>query len=105
MKHDDLRPMVSTSFRLVGFTVVRPIALAAGLSLACGISAFARVDPPKPAPEPAREGQAATGGGQLTIDKPVVDVGDVVRGRLATAVFEVRNTGNEILKILEAKPG
>ena len=55
-------------------------------------------------PQPAADAKAEAGG-QLTIEKSVVDVGDVVRGQLATAVFEVRNTGAEVLKILKATPG
>jgi len=41
----------------------------------------------------------------MVIEKEVVDVGDVVRGQPATAVFEIRNTGEDVLKILEARPG
>jgi hypothetical protein len=35
----------------------------------------------------------------------LVDLGQVVRGRTATAVFELKNTGDAELKILSAKPG
>ena len=103
----------------------RVMAFACALFLASGICAFAIVEKPTPAvDDKARaavdEKAKASGdekakaagadvkveaGGQLTIDKSVVDVGDVVRGQLATAVFEVRNTGAEVLKILKATPG
>ena len=51
------------------------------------------------------EGPAASAGGRITVDKPTVDAGEVVRGKLATAVFEIKNTGTGTLKIISAKPG
>jgi len=41
----------------------------------------------------------------MVIEKEVVEAGDVVRGQLATAVFQIRNTGEDVLRILEARPG
>ena len=43
--------------------------------------------------------------GRMVIEKELVEVGDVVRGQPATAVFQIRNTGEDVLKILEARPG
>ena len=51
------------------------------------------------------EGPATTAGGRITVDSPTVDAGEIVRGKLATAVFEIRNTGTAPLKIISAKPG
>lgn len=44
-------------------------------------------------------------GGRLSVDQAVLDIGDVVRGETATATFVLRNTGEETLKILSARPG
>jgi len=42
---------------------------------------------------------------RLEIDKPILDLGDVVRGQVATAVFELRNAGDAVLRVLNVKPG
>jgi hypothetical protein len=44
-------------------------------------------------------------GGRLAIDKEEIDLGDVIRGETASATFVLRNTGEETLAILSAKPG
>lgn len=54
---------------------------------------------------PAPEALAAESSGRLAIAKEVVDLGDVVRGEVATAVFELQNTGQGELRILDAHPG
>ena len=41
----------------------------------------------------------------LVIEKPEIDLGSVVRGKVAEAVFELRNEGEADLRILSAKPG
>ena len=48
---------------------------------------------------------ATSAGGRMTVEKPIVDAGDVVRGKPATAVFEIKNTGSGTLRIISAKPG
>lgn len=53
----------------------------------------------------AEGGANAAAGGRMTIEKPIVDVGEIVRGQPASAVFEIKNTGTGVLKILSAKPG
>lgn len=86
------------------------ILLAACLTpgLAGSAAAFAD-DKPATAPEPGKAEVAAQAppgsSGQISIEKEVLDVGDVIRGQMLTAVFTVRNTGKDVLKILEAKPG
>jgi len=74
------------------------LTVALSTSLVSGAGVWAADE--KPVPE-AKAPAAA----RLTIEKEVMDVGDVVRGKMATAVFELRNTGPDVLKILEAKPG
>lgn len=44
-------------------------------------------------------------GARLSVEKEVVDVGDVNRGQVATATFILHNTGDAVLKVLSAKPG
>ena len=86
--------------------------------LILGMGASAAGETPKPAQDakpatdtkpatdakPAPDAKAAIGP-RFTIDKNVVDIGEVIRGKAATAVFDVSNTGDEVLKILSAKPG
>ena len=80
--------------------------------LILGIGASAAGETPKPAQDakpatdtkPAPDAKAAIGP-RFTIEKNVVDIGEVIRGKAATAVFDVSNTGDEVLKILSAKPG
>lgn len=69
-------------------------ALAAAVILAWAARAGAE-DPPA----------AKTGGPRIVFEKETMDAGDVVRGSSATVNFVVRNTGDEVLKILSAKPG
>ena len=64
-------------------------------------------EPPRPAP-PSPSGSAvssATPGTHLTVDKEVIDLGQITRGSKAEASFVVRNTGATPIKILSAKPG
>jgi len=85
--------------------------LAASLILSLGPAVRAEKKPTAEAAAPAAEtksaesGQAAPAGGRMTIEKPIVDVGEIVRGKPASAVFEIKNTGTGVLKILSAKPG
>ncbi len=58
-------------------------------------------DPAKGDSGPPKKGS----GGRITAEKDVVDVGAVVRGKVATATFVLKNTGTDELKILSAKPG
>jgi len=90
--------------------------LAASLMITLAPATLARADAAKAAPPPPakvemlQEGAApavppTSAGGRMTVEKPLVDAGDVVRGKPATAVFEIKNTGTGTLKILSAKPG
>ena len=76
------------------------LTVALSTSLVSGAGVWAADEKPVP-PAEAKAPAAA----RLTIEKEVMDVGDVVRGKMATAVFELRNSGPDVLKILEAKPG
>ena len=90
-----------------------PLVFAAAFSLALAPAAPSRADASKKAdsPQPSMtapalpDGPKTGGGGRITIDKPTFDVGDVVRGTPGNAVFEIKNTGTDVLKILSAKPG
>src|SRR5262245_13609541 len=92
---------------------LRPLALwALPLVLALASAPGARAEAakkPDQAPPPSTdikvEGPQTSAGGRITVEKPLVDAGEVVRGQLATAVFEIKNTGTGVLKILSAKPG
>ena len=80
----------------------------ANLSFGAGSSDSAPTAPSAPSPvsspNPATEDVKIVGP-HLVIAKPTADAGEVERGKLATAVFELRNTGNQVLKILDARPG
>ncbi len=67
-------------------------------------SAGAKAKPAELQPSTDAAAKAASGG-RLSVAQEVVDVGDVVRGKVAEAVFVLKNTGTETLKILSAKPG
>jgi hypothetical protein len=58
-----------------------------------------------PAPAVAVKPGTAVAAPHLEFDETTVDLGDVVRGQDANAVFTYRNTGDAELKILAAKPG
>jgi hypothetical protein len=91
------------------------LVFAAALALALGPVEPARAEAaktvPGATPPPTQttialpDGPKTGGGGRITIDKPTIDVGDVVRGTPGNAVFEIKNTGTDVLKILSAKPG
>lgn len=53
-------------------------------------------------PAPGGKGGPAP---KLVVEKPEIDLGSVVRGKVAEAVFELRNEGDAELRILSAKPG
>jgi hypothetical protein len=77
------------------------------LLVAAALAAPARAGdvPPQPA-TPAPDSVAAPApGGRLSVEKELVDVGEVPRGKTAQATFVLRNTGTEPLHILNAKPG
>jgi hypothetical protein len=62
--------------------------------------------PPPAAPaQPASPSEASGKQPKLVIDKDTVDVGDVVRGSMGVATFELKNTGDADLRILDARPG
>ncbi len=68
-----------------------------GLFVACGSSALLAEELPKAAPE----GPAP----HIKFDATEVNLGDVIRGQDAVAIFTYHNTGNAPLHILSAKPG
>ena len=92
-----------------------PVLVVFGL---CGVllAAVAPAKPPAPAPAPAPP-QAAVPAGEADVTPPagpgphiifdsvLVTIGDVVHGQDAVATFGFRNTGDEPLHILSAKPG
>jgi hypothetical protein len=61
--------------------------------------------PPPSAPPAAAAPSAPAKVPKLEIDKEIMDLGDLVRGTKAEATFVIRNSGQETLKILSAKPG
>jgi len=90
---------------------LRAIPLILAAASIAGARADASKKPQGDLPAPPSEvivepgGAKTSAGGRITVEKPTVDAGDVVRGQLATAVFEIKNTGTGTLKILSAKPG
>lgn len=77
-----------------------------GIALALALSAAAAWGAKAPVKDPAKgEDKAERPSGRLEIDTDVVDVGNVVRGEVVTGTFLLKNTGDETLKILSAKPG
>ena len=73
--------------------------LAAFLTFAVGARADEKVKQEEP---PASK---PVSGGRLSVEQETVDVGEVIRGHVATATFILHNTGQDTLKILGAKPG
>lgn len=53
-------------------------------------------------PAPAAETSPAP---KLVVETPEIDLGSVARGKVAEAVFQLRNEGDADLRILSAKPG
>ena len=73
--------------------------LSAFLTAAVGVRAdleVKREEPPASKP---------VSGARLSVEREVVDVGNVNRGQVATATFILHNTGDAPLKILSVKPG
>lgn len=56
---------------------------------------------------PAKPGTAAAkpAAPHMEIEQESIDLGQVVRGETAEAVFTIRNTGADVLKILNVRPG
>jgi hypothetical protein len=52
-----------------------------------------------------QEGAAAAIGPRLEVDPMEIDLGAVDRGEDAEARFTLRNTGDQTLEIIRAKPG
>lgn len=78
------------------------------LGLLCLIAAFSPASAQAPAGEAtATEAQAAPPAQPPRIEVAAreIDLGTLVRGESAEARFELRNTGGETLRILNAKPG
>lgn len=58
------------------------------------------------APEPVQAGtQEPARVPRLVAETREIDLGQVVRGATAEARFELRNEGDDVLRILRAKPG
>lgn len=47
----------------------------------------------------------AASGPRVEVDAREIDLGTVVRGETVKARFVLRNTGDEVLRVLKAKPG
>jgi hypothetical protein len=67
------------------------------------VSAVLAAAGPSPATPPEKAASGAVP--RVTVDKPEIDVGRVVRGTVLEAAFELRNDGGAELRILSAKPG
>ena len=85
-------------------TSSRTAAALAGFALAAWAAGARAQQPASAEAAPKAEAKNAAAP-KIAIENELVDAGDVVRGGTATATFVVRNTGNEPLKILSAKPG
>jgi hypothetical protein len=75
---------------------------------AAGTQAPAPAAPTAPSPTAATAAAAAVPTGpapHIKFDKVEINLGDVVRGEDAVAVFTYQNTGSVPLHILSAKPG
>ncbi|HKQ61723.1 MAG TPA: DUF1573 domain-containing protein [Candidatus Polarisedimenticolaceae bacterium] len=59
------------------------------------------IDPAAAPPPPP----AAGAGPHLELTTKSVDLGPIDKGQKAVARFELRNTGDEVLRILNARPG
>jgi hypothetical protein len=68
--------------------------------------AFAQTaqDPPA-AGQASTEAPPAKQGARIEMDQVEVDLGQLVRGETAEARFAIHNRGDEILRIVNAKPG
>ncbi len=65
---------------------------------------------PRPAPPAATSGVAVGAeqprpGPHAVYENPEVDLGKIVRGTTAEAVFRIRNAGTEPVRIASARPG
>jgi hypothetical protein len=93
---------VGVSFAVMK-TIALPLLLAVGSLL--GPHAAGRAAAPSTPPALAKKAEPAAPAPHLQFDATAIDLGDVVRGKDASAVFTYRNTGEGVLKILSAKPG
>jgi hypothetical protein len=63
------------------------------LALAGGVSVFAQQEtPPDPAP-------------RVSIEPTIFDMGELIKGTVGTAEYEIRNLGGAPLRILSVTPG
>jgi hypothetical protein len=69
-------------------------------------AASARAGEPAPAAAPAPQAPGATQVAPLlSVEKDLIDLGELTRGSKAEASFVLRNTGTAPVRILSAKPG
>ncbi len=61
--------------------------------------------PPAATPGPAVGAEQPRPGPHAVYENPEVDLGKIVRGTAAEAVFRIRNAGTEPVKIASARPG
>jgi len=82
-------------------------ALCCALLLAPGWAAQDAKEEPRPSPgqAEARDSEPAAPAPRAVVETREIDLGQVVRGESAEARFELRNDGDEVLRVLRAKPG
>jgi hypothetical protein len=80
--------------------------LTGALLLLCG-SATGVAETPNPGTPPggASGALAAATAPRVEIEKETLDLGTVVRGAKAEGTFVLKNLGNDVLKVLSARPG
>lgn len=86
----------------------RRLWVSAGILLACWAARSGAEESPAPptppAPAAAPAGPAA-GVPRVEIEKDTIDLGTVVRGTKAEGTFVLWNRGDDVLKVLSARPG
>ncbi len=76
------------------------------LAVAASWAALAAQNPAPPASvTPAAGSDQARPGPHAVYENPEVDLGNIVRGSTAEAIFRVKNAGTEPIRIASARPG
>ena len=80
-------------------------------SLVCSVALASCMAFAQATPDPPAAGQASPDatpekqGARIEMEQVEVDLGQLVRGETAEARFAIHNRGDEILRIVKAKPG